>query len=175
MLYNLIGSHDEVRPLTALEEDRDSLAVAAALLFALPGIVSIYYGDEVGMYGANDPFNRAGMVWDASRQDQKMLALFRRLGALRKEHPVLRSGGYQRLGDQSGVAAFARGSGEGRVVVLANAARQSTILGAKVMRFWLGDALGSLETFSYAGSNARESRGRIELPAQSVSLIRAAS
>ena len=175
LLYNLIGSHDEVRPLTALEKDRDSLAVAAALLFALPGIVSIYYGDEVGMYGANDPFNRAGMVWDASRQDQKLLALFRRLGALRRELPVLRSGGYQRLGDQDGAAAFARGSGVGRVVVIANAARQSTMLGAKVVRSWVGGDLDRLETFSYSGSSARPSRGRILLPAQSVTLVRAAS
>jgi len=175
LLYNLIGSHDEVRPLTALEKDRDSLAVAAALLFALPGIVSIYYGDEVGMYGANDPFNRAGMVWETSRQDEKILALFRRLGALRKELAVLRSGDYQRLGHQDGVAGFARGSGDERVVVVANGARQSTLLSAKVVRSWVGDDLGSLETFSYAGSTARQSRGRIELPAQSVTLVRAAS
>lgn len=175
LLYNLIGSHDEVRPLTALEKDRDALAVAAALLFALPGIVSIYYGDEVGMSGGKDPLNRAGMVWDSSRQDQELLALYRRLGALRKELPALRYGAYERLEGRGDVAAFARGAGEGRVVVLANAARRSNSLGAEDVRSWVGADFGPLDTFACSGSMARPSRGRIELPAQSVSLVRAAS
>lgn len=174
-LYNLIGSHDEVRPLTALDKDRGSLAVAAAMLFALPGIASIYYGDEVGMSGGKDPLNRAGMIWDASRQDQKLLALFRRLGALRKDLPALRSGAYERLGGRGEVAAFARGTGVGRVVVLANAGRQSSSLGAADVRSWVGDDVRELETLAYSGSTGRQSRGRIELPAQSVTLVRAAS
>lgn len=175
LLYNLIGSHDEVRPLTALEKDRDALAVAATMLFVMPGIVSIYYGDEVGMSGGKDPLNCAGMVWDASRQDQRLLALFRRLGALRKELPALRASGYQRLDGRGDLAAFARGAGPGRVVVLANPARESASVGARDVRSWLGDDLGRLETLAYSQSIARRSRGRIELPAQSVTLVRAAS
>jgi glycosidase len=174
-LYNLIGSHDEVRPLTALDSDRDAMAVAATILFTLPGIASIYYGDEVGMSGGKDPLNRAAMVWDESRQDQRLLALFQRLGALRKELPIVGKGAYERLGGDRGVAAFARGIDAERVVVLANSARASASLGARDVRAWVGDDVGPPETLAYSGSVARPSRGGIELPAQSVTLVRAAS
>ena len=95
LLYNLVGSHDEVRPLTALAGIVALLALAASLLFTLPGVASVYYGDEVGLDGGKDPLNRRAMEWDPARQDQRRCcASYRRLGALRRELPVLRNGGY---------------------------------------------------------------------------------
>lgn len=81
-LMNLLGSHDVDRLRTALAADRnlrelsreDQLKyefsegalsralqqerLCAAIQFAIPGVPSIYYGDEQGMCGVCDPFNR---------------------------------------------------------------------------------------------------------------------
>ncbi len=113
----LLGSHDVVRSLTALagaDEPGDRAAqagsrltdaqrtlagerlrVAAALQFSYPGSPSIYYGDEAGMEGHRDPFNRRTYPW--GREDTLMLAAFRRLGRLRASTPVLRTGHYETL------------------------------------------------------------------------------
>ena len=60
------------------------------LQYTLPGSPSIYYADEAGMEGHNDPFNRRTYPW--GKEDQALLAFFRQLGALRKDWGALRLG-----------------------------------------------------------------------------------
>ena len=50
----------------------------------LPGIPSIYYGDEIGMQGYEDPLNRLPMRWDDV--DEELLAYYRRLAQIRTSH-----------------------------------------------------------------------------------------
>lgn len=111
---NLLGSHDSVRILTALVDDFDGsreekasrrlshhqydkaaerLLMASFLQYTLPGSPSIYYADEAGMEGYNDPFNRRPYPW--GREDRELLNHFRQLGQLRKEQEVLRLGNIQ--------------------------------------------------------------------------------
>ena len=108
---NLLGSHDTPRILTALVDDfdgpREQLAVrtlseeqrslaqqrlqlATVLQFCLPGCPSIYYGDEAGMEGGKDPFNRRPFPWGA--EDARLTEHFRSLGQLRKNSAALRLG-----------------------------------------------------------------------------------
>jgi glycosidase len=56
----------------------------------LPGCPSVYYGDEAGMEGYKDPFNRRPYPW--GREDEQMLNHYRRLGQLRKSQEALRLG-----------------------------------------------------------------------------------
>jgi 4-alpha-glucanotransferase len=63
---------------------------AWALLAAFPGIPCIYYGDEAGMEGGRDPFNRMPFVW--GREDPELLAFYRRIGQIRRELPVFADG-----------------------------------------------------------------------------------
>ena len=58
--------------------------------FTLPGVPCVYYGDEAGMEGYRDPFNRACYPW--GREDQSLIEWYRALGALRANHPALREG-----------------------------------------------------------------------------------
>ncbi len=172
-LYNLLGSHDEQRPLSALRGDRQGLAVAAALLYALPGIVSIYYGDEVGMEGGKDPLNRGAMVWDKSRQDGRMLGLFQRLGQLRSNMPALRDGSYERLEDRGSVAAFARTSPGGAVVVVANAGGSVESVTSRDVRKWLGASVAGSLALAYGGAQdvGKRKGGKLQLAPQSVTLF----
>ena len=102
----LIDSHDTVRAVNALsgvvtpgtkEERRryrlnkeeyalgkKRLLAASALQYFLPGVPSVYYGDEVGLQGFEDPFNRRPFPWDEI--DEEILSHYRRLGALRKKY-----------------------------------------------------------------------------------------
>ena len=118
---NLLGTHDSPRVLTALVDDfdgsreekakrhlspfqyqtaRERLMMASFLQFMLPGMPSIYYGDEAGMEGYKDPFNRRPYPW--GREDRELLAHHRRLGQLRQEHSALRLGDIRffRAGEQ---------------------------------------------------------------------------
>ena len=89
----------------AYEEGLLRLRMAYAIIYTLPGVPCLYYGDEIAMQGYRDPFNRAFFRWDAHEQRLRpVLAQLRhtceafRTGQLR----VLRAEGgilhYQRVG-----------------------------------------------------------------------------
>ena len=108
---NLLSTHDVARALTALaapfEGTRAQMAahrltdaqrqngltllrLAAVLEFSLPGMPCIYYGDEAGMEGCKDPFNRGFYPW--GREDAALRAFYGKLGVWRKGSPILRRG-----------------------------------------------------------------------------------
>jgi len=124
-MYNLLGSHDTERALTALQDNVSRLRLAYAFLFAYPGAPAIYYGDEIGLTGGKDPYCRAAFPWDETRWNQELRGWVKFLIRLRKSHPVLRRGAYvhliadnrrhcfafaRRLGDQSLLAVYNTGA-----------------------------------------------------------------
>ena len=64
--------------------------MASFLQYTLPGCPSLYYGDEAGMEGGKDPFNRRTYPW--GQEDPELLAHFRRLGQLRRTQTPLQTG-----------------------------------------------------------------------------------
>lgn len=105
-LMNLLSSHDQARALHHFgwhDDTKDAAIIAQAkqrlklaLLFQMvyPGAPTVYYGDEVGVTGGDDPYNRATYPWP-DQGGQPDLALrddFKRLIAMRHAHPVLRRG-----------------------------------------------------------------------------------
>ncbi len=105
-LMNLLSSHDQARalhqfgyrsdsdaaPTIALAKQRLRLAVFFQMVF--PGSPAVYYGDEVGLTGGDDPYNRAAYPWAdrGGKPDDTLLEDFKRLIRLRREHAVLRHG-----------------------------------------------------------------------------------
>ena len=89
VMWNLLGSHDTARALRRCGEDKRKMMLMAAMQLLQPGMPFIYYGDEVGMTGGHDPDCRRGMLWDEKRQDQQLLAYYKRLIAIRKANPCL--------------------------------------------------------------------------------------
>ena len=106
VLMNLLSSHDAARALhrfgdlgpasTAAAKARAKQRLKLALLFQVsyPGAPAVYYGDEVGVTGGDDPYNRAPYPWadEGGTPDLALLADFKQLLALRQQHPVLRRG-----------------------------------------------------------------------------------
>ena len=124
---NLLGTHDTPRILTALvdqfqgsrqeqanrfltpeqwEQAKEKLLMASFLQFMLPGAPSIYYGDEAGMEGHKDPFNRRTYPW--GRENPELMRHFRRLGQMRKEIEALRLGDIRFFSAQDGRVGFTR-------------------------------------------------------------------
>ena len=124
---NFLGTHDTPRVLSLLgegqtpadkaeraafrlrpEEERlgkERWKLASALLYAFPGSPMLFYGDEAGLQGLEDPFCRGGYPW--GREDEDLLAWFRLLGRLRKR-PSLRRGDLTWLHAQGPLLAFRR-------------------------------------------------------------------
>ena len=129
-LQNLLGSHDTERFLTLCEGDTSSLLLAALFQMTYIGAPMIYYGDEVGMKGGKDPACRGTMVWDERKQDRELLAMYRRLIALRRDCQVLRTGSFETLITDNGkrVYAFARRDSDAvAIIVLNNSGRKQTV------------------------------------------------
>lgn len=68
-MFNQLDSHDTARFKTLLGKDAARLPLAVVWLFTWPGVPCIYYGDEVGVDGANDPMCRKPFPWDERKQD----------------------------------------------------------------------------------------------------------
>lgn len=88
-MYNLVDSHDTTRILSLTNHDVDRFKQAYLFLFAFPGSPSVFYGDEAGLDGDHDPFNRKPMPWDDLNHD--LIKWFKWLIKLRKTEDAMRS------------------------------------------------------------------------------------
>jgi glycosidase len=135
-LMNLIDSHDTTRALWTLSPGADNdpaakaagvadgkqrLRLASLVQYTLPGMPTVYYGDEVGVTGADDPDNRRTYPWPQTggKPDTALQAHYAALGALRAATPVLRDGSLVGLytDDAAGVVAYGRKDGTQAAVV----------------------------------------------------------
>lgn len=122
-LVNLLDNHDVPRFLEEIpagvsgKEAQGRYLLALAALLTLPGVPQIYYGNELGMYGGQDPYNRRFMPdWAfsvASRPGQRpgflpepdmIFEHVKKLLRIRKSLPALQHGSYQELWRQNGPA-----------------------------------------------------------------------
>ena len=130
---NFLSTHDTPRILTLLggeptpadkaeraaaqlspagrELARRRLMLGALLLYTFPGSPTVYYGDEAGMEGYEDPLNRRTFPW--GQEDEGLLRWYRRLGQLRGGRPSLQRGDICYLyADGSGLALRRQWDGE---------------------------------------------------------------
>jgi glycosidase len=119
-MWNLVDSHDTSRFLTDCGEDLNRMKLAIAFQFTYVGVPYIYYGDEVGMTGGNDPLCRGCMVWDKEKQNAELLELYKKLIALRHENKALIYGEYNNIYLENNVIIFERSLGEESFIVAIN-------------------------------------------------------
>ena len=118
---NLFDSHDMPRFLTCAREDVVSLQLAMLFMYTYLGAPCLFYGDEIGLTGGHDPDCRKGFPWDDTHWNRDLLNYTKAIIALRKEHPALRRGTYQRLFAEERVFAFARQYEGNSFVIVMNA------------------------------------------------------
>ena len=143
---NLIGSHDRARTLTILsdapgtrnddailnEEDKKNyripddkmwlaknrMKVLSLIQYVLPGVPCLYYGDEAGVQGYEDPYNRATYPW--GREDEELMAHYRMLAQIRKQYPVLTEGAYRFEAQGEHIFICERFWDDGSMIMVAN-------------------------------------------------------
>jgi glycosidase len=125
---NLLGSHDTKRFSTKAGGDISRLYAAILFQMTYPGAPCIYYGDEVGMQGAEDPLCRGCFPWESANQNTHLYDWTRLCIRLRHAYPVLRTGSYTTL-VASNVAdtpvyGFARSNAEETLIVMLNPSSQ---------------------------------------------------
>lgn len=106
---------------TLYEKGKQMLKVATAIQYFLPGNPCIYYGDEVGMYGYRDPFNRRCFSWNDVNGD--LHSFFVELGKVRKQIGFLADAGMKIVEANNNVFVFERYSAsepENRVLIAVN-------------------------------------------------------
>ena len=133
---NLLGSHDRMRLLTLLggapEEDKltdaeraafrlndgqRSLAkgrlwLAALVQMTMPGVPCVYYGDEAGMEGYADPYNRGTYPW--GKEDADCGTIYRNAIGLRKSLSLFVDGGFSAFSCGKDVFGLVRTAAEGQ-------------------------------------------------------------
>ena len=115
---NILGTHDTERILTALGRQNEKshsneelsmlrlseselkasikkLKGAYTVIATLPGIPCIYYGDEAGLEGYNDPFNRRTYPWQ--NENKELLEHYKRIGSIRRKNSIYKKGEFRLL------------------------------------------------------------------------------
>ncbi|HUF39561.1 MAG TPA: glycoside hydrolase family 13 protein [Anaerolineales bacterium] len=95
---NMLDSHDTPRALHLMGESKTAVRLSVLMQMTMPGAPCIYYGSEIGMTGAGDPYCRAAFPWERQESwDSDLLAFYKRVIELRRTHEVLRTGDYRCL------------------------------------------------------------------------------
>lgn len=147
VLMNHIGTHDTERAITRLagpdaagkdrywQHDNNKLSesdylkgvsmlkTASLLQFTLPGVPSIYYGDEAGMQGMKDPFNRACFPWND--KNEELYKWYKRLGEIRHGCKAFIIGDFQVIYARAGVVAYVRSCEKNSVLTAVNVSQNS--------------------------------------------------
>ena len=141
LLMNLLGTHDTERILTVLggesseglsnaqlstkkmtsaEKNRavKLLKMAYTIISTVPGVPCIYYGDEAGMEGYRDPFNRLPYPW--GRENNELIEFYKKIGKIRRNESVFADGAFEIIECTSDILSFARYNGSGFVVTVIN-------------------------------------------------------
>ncbi len=123
-------------------DERQVQKLLAIFQMTYLGAPMIYYGDEAGMWGANDPCCRQPMAWEDKKEkkqngkkerltdevvfDPEMFEHYRKLIHIRNSHPALQLGDYKTLvaNNKREVLAFSRTCKEQQVIVIINNSRR---------------------------------------------------
>lgn len=148
-MMNLVGSHDTTRLLSYLDgidDDRNQKEVEKAfpsyettsdlakqrqyvvafLQMTYAGAPTIYYGDEIGMVGADDPDDRRGMTWGEGNKE--LVEWYATLASIRNSYSALRTGSVEPVEINEAVMAFVRKDTENTMLVLANNSTKDVVV-----------------------------------------------
>ena len=159
VLMNLLGTHDTERILTALGADpadfsrsneqkasfrlspekrehaEQLLKFASTLQFTLPGMPSVFYGDEAGMEGFGDPFCRRPYPW--GREAVSLRAHYAELARLKRNLAVLHTPHIAFVvhnGAKLGFVRYSDRASDGALLVLCNAAKKETVFDESIIK-----------------------------------------
>ncbi len=148
-LMNMLGTHDTPRIITRLAgedstgKDREwqngqhlseeeweigfkRLKIATLIQFTLPGVPSIYYGDEAGMEGYSDPFNRLCYPW--GKEKFEFIGWYKRIGNLRKVCTALKNGNIVFVPTDEDTLCYIRERGRDKILIAVNRGKENRVV-----------------------------------------------
>ena len=131
-MYLPLDSHDTERFLSCCGGDKRKLKAAAALYMMFVGSPVIYYGDEIGMEGRNDPDCRRCMIWEPARQDRDLLDWYKKLIRIRHGEPAIRSGAFYADVCENRIYAFSRIDSRENILTVINASEEEQTVAVPV-------------------------------------------
>jgi neopullulanase len=166
---NLLDSHDTPRFLTCAGRDIASLQLALTFIFTYPGAPCIFYGDEIGLMGKQDPECRQPFLWDKSNWNQDLRDFVKGLTTLRTLHKALRWGKYEHIYSKDGVYAFIRSYDDETVLIALNADEEERTIEVSLQ----GSSRGK-KRILFGQADIENNRGiiRITIPHRSGVVIR---
>lgn len=191
-----LTNHDQNRVMTQLEGDVPHAKMAASLLLTLPGNPFIYYGEEIGMFGAKpDELIREPMRWtpddsegqttwepavnnagiqglsvsEQTGDPASLLSHYRQLIRMRNEIPALKDGAIQEYAtDQPGITAFVRLTEEQAVLVAHNLTGHELTVSLDPNQ---ADGKSFTKLLAQTSEGAILSRNTLTLPAYSTAIL----
>ena len=148
LLVTFAGLHDVSRFMGEKGATIDGLKLAFATLFAVRGVPMIYYGDEIGMAGGNDPDNRRDFPPSLDNSQQALKEWVSKLVAIRRDSVALRRGATRNRLASDQQWAFTRIAGNDAALVMINnsASAAPVDVSTELSTATLIDRLGSLGT-----------------------------
>ncbi len=137
-MMNVLGTHDTERILTALSCDKTPqskaqkanyvqsdipsavkrLKIASLIQFFLPGVPCVYYGDEAGLYGHEDPFCRKCYPW--GEENEELVNHYALLGKIREKYSSVFAGEAEDVSPNENIFAFKRSDGHTSLTLYVN-------------------------------------------------------
>ncbi len=135
---NVLGTHDTERILTALSRDNrptskaekaaylqsdvaeavQRLELASLIQYFLPGVPCVYYGDEAGLFGHEDPFCRKCYPW--GRENSELIDHYVALGELRRKYATVFAGSAEDVSPSEKIFAVKRSDGATELTLYVN-------------------------------------------------------
>lgn len=185
VLVTLLGGHDDGRFMSEKDATTAGLKLAHAFLLTTRGIPQLYYGDEIGMEGPDEPTTRGdfpgGFPGDMrnafgsvgrTREEQDLFGYVRRVVQLRNELPALQRGELINLYVSKQQYAYARKHNSESVVVVINNDTNPATVSFEVQSAALANGVALVDRLASVG-NVRVSNGQltIHLPARTAAVL----
>jgi glycosidase len=184
LLVPFFANHDVPRFAGAEGSPLEKLKLAFGLVLTLRGIPELYYGDEIGMTGGNDPDNRhdfpGGWIEDPKNafhaegrtpEQREIFSAVQKLLRLRREHPALAGGKLWHLFSDDSSYVFLRQSEDERILVVFNNAKESRTISVPTADTPCFGAQSSSLLYGTAQVESAANAIRVVAPAQSISIF----
>ncbi|WP_409288600.1 glycoside hydrolase family 13 protein [Peribacillus sp. SCS-37] len=125
--FNLLDSHDTPRIMTVCGNNKEKVKLLYVFQLSFTGSPCIYYGDEIGMAGSNDPGCRACMEWDEENQDRDLFKFVQQLISLRKSNPAFGNQGKLEFLDgqeEKGIVIYTKTHDDQKILFILNSSAE---------------------------------------------------
>jgi alpha-glucosidase len=167
-MMNSLSTHDTSRFLWRAGADEWKMKLAIILQMTYVGSPAVYYGDEVGLTGDNDPDNRRTFNWNSSAWNQNLLKLYQTLIKVRKQVSAFNDGSYKTLliDDANKLYSYGRWDANAWALVVLN--NDSVGHPASIPAYQLSIPDGTKLTDQLTGTAYTVNNGTVQVPASAL-------